>query len=300
MKLTYPVKLLDFRQKNASNDLVPNPAVLASTGWDNLHLELHQQPKFETVEHQHIVHVIACGVSDTTVPGERSLDGIVRSERREPGDIAIIPAGIAHYCNWNASAEFGILAIEPILLQQVGQGLVDGDRIEVIPQFMSRQDLLIQSIFTTLKDELRFQEIGSSLLVDSLKTTLAIHLLRKYCVTKPKLSSYEYGLSKSKLSEITEYIDANLDRNLQVIDLAAITQISPYHFIRLFKNTIGRTPYQYILQRRIEKGKYLLQHTQLSPEEIAAMVGFCDRSHFAKYLKRFTGLTPKQLQTRSQ
>jgi AraC family transcriptional regulator len=244
MPLTHPVKLLDFSQENATNGFVPNPAVLTSTGWDNLHLEVHHQPKFETAEHQHLVHVIACGVSDTKVPGERSLDGIVRSERRELGDIAIIPAGIAHYCNWNASAEFGILAIEPILLQQVGQEFVDSDRIEVIPQFMSQQDILIQSIFVTLKDELISQQIGSSLLVDSLKTTLAIHLLRKYCTAKPKLSSYGDGLSKSNLRKIIEYIDANLDRNLQVIDLAAITQISPYHFIRLFKNSIGKTPHQ--------------------------------------------------------
>jgi AraC family transcriptional regulator len=56
------------------------------------------------------------------------------------------------------------------------------------------------------------------LLVDSLKTTLAIHLLRKYCTTKPKLSSYGDGLSKSKLREVTEYIDANLERNLQIIE----------------------------------------------------------------------------------
>ncbi|MGL6340700.1 MAG: AraC family transcriptional regulator, partial [Waterburya sp.] len=221
------VKLLDFRQDKASNDFVPNPAVISSTGWDNIHLEVHQQPKFETAEHQHNMHVIACGVSDIRVSGERSLDGKVRPERREIGDIAIIPAGIAHYCNWNASAEFGILAIEPTLLQQVGEGLVDSDRIEVIPQFMDGQDLLIHGIFTALKDELISPQIGSSLLVDSLKTTLAIHLLRKYCTTKPKLASYGDGLSKLKLREITEYIDANLDRNLQIIELAEITQISP-------------------------------------------------------------------------
>ena len=76
--------------------------------------------------------------------------------------------------------------------------------------------------------------------------------------------------------------------------------MSPYHFIRLFKKASAQTPHQYILQRRIEKGKYLLQHSQLSTEEIAASLGFCDRSHFAKYLKRFTGLTPKQLQAESQ
>lgn len=122
---------------------------------------------------------------------------------------------------------------------------------------MNEQDELIQGIFSTLKDELKFGKIGSYLLIDSLKTTLAIHLLRKYCSTKPKLSNYETGLSKSKLKETLDYINANLDRHLKVMDLAAIAQISPYHFIRLFKKSIGKTPHQYILQRRIEQGKYL-------------------------------------------
>lgn len=294
------IKFLDFKQDKASNDFVPNPAIIVSSGWNDIHLEFHQQPKFETVEHQHSMHVIACGVGDPVAKGERSLDGKIRVERRNRGDIAIIPAGIAHLCNWNTSAEFAILAIEPTLLQQVGQGLVDCDRIELVPQFMDRGDILIEGIFSALKEELQSNQIGGSLLIDNLKTTLAIHLLRKYCSTKPKLSSYEDGLSPLKLRKIKEYIDVNLDRNLKIVELAAIVQISPYHFIRLFRKNLGQTPYQYILQRRIEKGKDLLQHSQLSTEEIAASLGFCDRSHFAKYIKRFTGLTPKQLQTKSQ
>ncbi|GAB4536586.1 MAG: hypothetical protein Tsb0014_24510 [Pleurocapsa sp.] len=294
------VELLDYRQDEASSNFVPNPAILSSAGWDDIHLEFHQQPEFETVEHQHTMHIIACGVGNILARGERSLDGKLQTERRNRGDIAIIPAGIAHRCNWNTLTEFAVLAIEPKLLQQVGLGLVDGDRISLIPQFMDRGDTLIEGIFATLKDELQSQQLGGNLLVDNLKTTLAIHLLRKYCTTKPKLFSYETGLSQLKLREITEYIDANLDRDLPIIELAAIAQITPYHFIRLFKKSIGQTPHQYILQRRIEKGKYLLQHSQLSTEEIAASLGFCDRSHFAKYLKRFTGLTPKQLQIKSQ
>ena len=50
----------------------------------------------------------------------------------------IIPTGIAHRCNWNNLAEFGILAVEPALLKQVGQDLVDGDRIELIPTVYER------------------------------------------------------------------------------------------------------------------------------------------------------------------
>jgi AraC family transcriptional regulator len=185
------VKLLDFRQAKASVPFVPNPPVLSSKGWDSIHLELHQQPKFETIEHQHTMHVIAYGVGDTLAPGERSLDSKIRVERRNLGDIAIIPVGIPHFCNWNTSAKFGILAIEPKLLQQVGLGLVKSDRIELIPRFMNEGDSLIESIFLTLKDELLSEQIAGSLLVDSLQTTLAIHLLRKYCTTTPKLSVYK-------------------------------------------------------------------------------------------------------------
>lgn len=292
------VKLLDYRQLKASNNFVPQVATLSSLGWDDIHVEFHQQPKFETLEHQHTMHVIAFGFSNS--PGERWLDGRIQKERRNRGDIALIPTGIAHRCNWNNLAKFGILAVEPVLLKQVGQDLVDGDRIELIPKFMNEQDQLINGIFLTLKDELESNKIGSSLLIDSLKTTLAIHLLRKYCTTKPKLSSYKDGLSKSKFKQVTEYINEHLDGNLKVIELAAIAQMSPYHFIRLFRKATGKTPHQYVLEQRITKAQYLLQHREISISETAAIVGFCDQSHLTKYFRRITGVTPRQYIAKSQ
>lgn len=296
MRKEQTVKLLDYRKEKASDEFVPQPAILSSSGWENIHFELHRQPKFECLKHQHTMHVIAYGFSNS--PGERWLDGKVQTERRNQGDVAIIPSGIAHRCNWNTSAEFGILAVEPVLLQQVGQDLVDCDRIELIPRFMNEQDVLIQGIFSTLKDELESSKIGSNLLIDSLKTTLAIHLLRKYCTTKPKLSSYGDGLSRLKLQQVTEYIHEHLDRDLKIIELAAIAQMSPYYFIRLFNKSTGQTPRQYILQQRIERAKYLFQHSELSIAEIAAIVGFCDQSHFTRYFKRITGVTPRQYSVR--
>ena len=291
------LELLDYKQEKASNNFVPQPPTLSSSGWNDIHIEFHQQPKFETTEHQHNMHVIALGFSDS--PGERWLDGKIQKERRNPGDIAIIPAGIAHRCNWNNLAEFGILAIEPTLLKKVGQDLVEDSRIKLIPQFMNEPDELIRGIFSTLKDELKSNNFGSSLLIDSLKSTLAIYLLQKYCDTKPKLSVYKNGLSPPKLKQITEYINEHLDRNLKVFELAAIAQISPYHFIRLFRNATNQTPHQYVLQQRVEKAKYLLRRKNISISEIASTVGFCDQSHFTKYFKRITGVTPRQYIARS-
>ena len=73
-----------------------------------------------------------------------------------------------------------------------------------------------------------------------------------------------------------------------------MVQVSPYYFLRLFKQSMGLTPDQYILQRRIEKAKFLLQHSKLGIAEVAIRVGFCDQSHLTQYFKRIVGMTPKQ------
>ncbi|MBR8832944.1 MAG: helix-turn-helix transcriptional regulator [Stigonema ocellatum SAG 48.90 = DSM 106950] len=292
------VEIIDFSREQTSDFLLPQPAVLKSSGWESLHFEHHHQQKFDTPEHQGTWHVLAY-CPPFYISGERSgerwLDGNFKTEARNEGDIAIIPAGISQRCNWNTSVQFTIVAIEPTLLQQVGQDWVNPDRIELIPHFMTEQDILIQGIFTTLREELETGKIGGYLLVDSLKTTLAIHLLRNYCTTQPKLSSYADGLSKAKLQQVTQYIHEHLHLDIKLIDLAAIAQMSPYHFLRLFKQSMGVTPHQYILQCRIEKAKRLLQYGELSIADVAATVGFCDQSHLTRYFKRILGVTPKQL-----
>ncbi|MGG6295638.1 helix-turn-helix domain-containing protein [Leptolyngbya sp. AN02str] len=292
------VRLLDYAQDKASDHIVPQPAVLRSVGWHGLHLELHQQPTFATDEHHHSMHVLACGFADSSnhyAPGMRSLDGKRSRERREPGDIAIIPAGIAHSCSWDTPAQFMVLAVEPTLLKQIGQDWVNSDQIELQPQFMSKSDPLIHNLLLTLRQEAEIGGMGSHLLVDSLKTALAIHLLRHYCVTRPKLFSHAHGLPPATLALVREYIHTHLHQTLKLDEIAAIAQISPYHFLRLFKQSMGITPHQYVLQCRLNQAKHLLQHSNLSIVEIATQTGFCDQSHLTRHFKRIIGVTPKQL-----
>nr|WP_202804411.1 AraC family transcriptional regulator [Baaleninema simplex] len=288
--------VLDHRQANPTEGLLPRPTVLSSIGWESIRLELYQQPKFSTAEHQHTLHAIALNLpnASSNATGYRWLDGKRHQEARPVGSIAVIPAGVSHRCSWDCEAEFGVLALEPDLLEQVGRGWVNPDRIELLPQFMDVGDEFVRSLFLMLKMEVESSGLGSSLLVDSLKTSLAIHLLRHYCATSPRLSSFTGGLSKVRQDRVKAYIDAHLNQNLKLVDLAAIAQVSPAYFARLFKQSEGITPYQYILKQRVEKVRALLKHSELSLTDIAVSVGFCDQSHMTRCFKRRVGMTPTE------
>ena len=291
------VSVLDHRQVNPAEGLLPRPAVLSSSGWDGVHLELYQQPRFTTADHQHTLHAIALGLPDAsnqTPAGYRWLDGQRHRENRPPSGIAVIPAGVTHRCSWDGDAQFMVLALEPDLLKQMGQDWVNTDRIELRAQFMEATDGLMATVLSTLKTEAERGDLGSPLLVDSLKTTLAIHLLRHYCTTQPRLASLAGGLSQVQREQVKAYVEAHLHRALTLVELAAIARLSPAYFARLFKQSEGLTPHQYILQRRVERAQFWLRHSSLGLAEIAARVGFCDQSHLTRWFRRLTGATPTQ------
>ena len=77
-------------------------------------------------------------------------------------------------------------------------------------------------------------------------------------------------------------------------ELATSVQMSPHYFSRLFKETTGVTPHQYVVRCRIDRAKVLLKQRKLSIAEIAKEVGFVDQSHLHRYFKRLVGVTPKK------
>lgn len=272
--------------------MLPNSAIFANATWNNLYFEVHEQPKFALDEHRQTTHVLAHILSPSS--GERWFDGKRNCEQRNVGDVAICPEGITHRCNWEATSRFMILAMEPELLKQMGQDWMNPDQIELIPRFSTGEDVLMHGILTRFREELEAGEIGNYLLIDSLKIALAIHLLQRYSTTKPKPAEANNGLSKAKLQQVKEYINEHLVQDLKLNEIAAIAQLSPYHFSRLFKESMGVTLHQYILQRRIEKAKYLLQYNQFSISEVATKTGFFDQSHLTRYFRQIVGVTPKQ------
>ncbi|WP_026082442.1 helix-turn-helix transcriptional regulator [Mastigocladopsis repens] len=285
--------LVDFKQQGASLGLFPNPPLLTSlhAGWSGIHFEHHHQPAHDTSEHCLTMHTISIALD--LAPTERWFDGHRESEYQTKGTTAIIPAGTLHRCLWQQEVKFMFVAIDPKLLVHLGVEVAAPEDIELIPHFATLQDPLILGIMSSLKDELESMNQGDNLYVEQLKTTLVIHLLKKYCVRKPQISTYTDGLSKSKLRQILEYIQIHLDSEIKLTTLAEMVGISQYYFCQLFKQSMGISPYQYVLQLRVERAKQLLKLPKMTICDVALACGFANQSHFTKHFRKLTGTTPK-------
>jgi AraC family transcriptional regulator len=107
-----------------------------------------------------------------------------------------------------------------------------------------------------------------------------------------RLNPVRGGLTARQLRRVKEFIDAQIPTEITISGLAALTGLSHYHFIRAFKNTVGLTPYQYVLSERIRRARALLSKPDLSLGEVTRAVGFSDASQLNRVFRKFVGVTP--------
>jgi AraC family transcriptional regulator len=166
------------------------------------------------------------------------------------------------------------------------------DQIELIPHFATVRDPLIFGILSSLRETVESGDIGNTLYIDQLKTTFSMHLLRKYCTTAPKIADYCSGLPPLKLKKAIEYIQAHLNEEIKLASIAAQLDMSQYYFVRLFKQSMHISPYQYVIQQRIDRAKHLLKTTSMSMSEIADRTGFSHQSQLTNQFRKIVGTTP--------
>ena len=135
---------------------------------------------------------------------------------------------------------------------------------------------------------------ASRLFLDHLGLALCTHLAVTYGERSHPRAVHSGGLSPWQLRRATELIEARLDGDLQVADIAQACGLSPSYFSRAFKLSTGMPPYQWMLGRRIDKAQHLLRTTTRPLGEIALDCGFADQSHFTRVFASTVGASPGQ------
>jgi AraC family transcriptional regulator len=262
-------------------------------GWENILVEQFQHPAGEGRTYYSDEHSICLSLAPRPVGLLQTQGDKTRTGLYAKGDFCITPAQMPFFARWDSDDRFLQIRIASRFLQSVARETLDKnpDQLELLPEFRIR-DPQIEALGMMLLAELKQENSGSRLYIESLTNVLAVHLLRQYAAAKPRLTIYEGGLPERQLLQVLEYINSHLDQDIKLADLAALLGMSQFHFSHLFKQSIGTAPYQYLLQQRVERAKQLLQQTDQSIMEIAFLCGFNSHSHLSKQFRQLTGMTP--------
>ena len=101
------------------------------------------------------------------------------------------------------------------------------------------------------------------------------------------------GLAPWQVRKVTSYVEAHLDRSIRNEDLAALARLTPSHFGRAFRNSLGEPPHEYVIRRRVERAQGLMLSTDAPLSEIALDCGLADQSHLTRLFRRIAGESPR-------
>lgn len=214
----------------------------------------------------------------------------------QKGDTILVPAGQPSHWSWQEQSCSSLhIWLKPELIEHSAQASEIDLQQVTLTDCLGQQDLQLHQIAMLLFAEVNSGGIMGRLYVESLVQVLVIHLLRHYSTLPQNFTAENRGFSHTQLQQAIDYIHAHLDRDLSLVEIAGVVNISPTYFASLFKRATGTSPHQYVIRQRVERAKMMLSKTNLPISDIALQVGFSSHSHLTQQFKRITGMTPKQV-----
>lgn len=276
---------------------MPMPPVRTSTelfpGWTNMRACLYRlSPGEVTLPASDSLRVVVQLSAKCTLV-ERTLDGVSASARPCLDAININPAYQLVHWHWDSFLEIIQIHLPEDFIRKIAplHG-VDAERLLQLEK-MGLYDALIAQIGHELAAIIEGRHEGADVeYLDSLATTLTLHLARRYCSdgAEPQTARSHHS---ADFSRIVEFIHDNLGNDLRLEQVARIANLSNFYFIRLFKERFGKTPHQYILECRIALAQDLLRDSLLTISDISQRCGFSTQSHFTNAFRQNTGLAPR-------
>lgn len=220
-----------------------------------------------------------------------------------PGTLWIMPQGSRHAVAFDGPVQGLALAFDParfLNLVQLGGGSAKSE----IVQSLTTKRPAIEHLMRALWHEGLEPSTPGDVALECVATAIALSLARTASGSWDSSSDSfadsssdsktrkTAGLAPRQIRAVRSFVEDNLSGTISLTSLADAAGVSPFHFLRAFKQSQGVTPGRYVLERRIERAKQMLQDSKSSIGEVAVSVGFAHPSHFSRAFRRATGLAP--------
>jgi len=232
-------------------------------------------------------------------PGSFEL-GLRRSEMirltYDAGEMSLVPR---HFEKWFRTDGLHYLSvgISDAALTEVA----DGTSGEVE---LRRTDHLVDARLRALVEAVNAERIAGfpsgRLFLDSVEQALAVALVNGYAVRHRSVQTHRGGLGCARLRRIKEFVDAKMEDELTLREMAQSVELSRAHFARMFRKSTGESPHQFVLRQRIEHAMAMLRSDDARVVDVAVACGFKTQQHFARVFRHVCGVSPTDYRLESQ
>lgn len=268
-------------------------AASETLGWTSLYASAQRELPFEASYRAVRDHLVVLHLDGPV--GVRILLGKGQQKHTTgPGALFIVPGGMDLGVHLQGALESLHVYLRDTLLREVASVFARGDPalVELVPRLGDR-DPLLEHLALSMREALTDPDPGTALYADELARMFGVRLLHSHSNRglhpfKPPKA----GLTRAQLTRAIEFMEACLSKQFSVAELAAAAGLSPAHFIRQFKASLGIAPHQYLLRLRLDRAKRLLRETDCSIAQIAFECGFSHQEHMTRFFSRLVGTTP--------
>ena len=242
--------------------------------------------------------LITCNAKGSAEFRERDVGGAWITRKIEPGAMFVTHSKTPHEVRWTSPAGQEIEVIQIHLAVDVFRAALEdtypgkAHTVEVI-DFFGRDDAFAH-LCQACADMLTARTRGHTRRVADLTQLFASYLVEKYTDAARERSEVRGGLPIRQLHKVEDYVSERLAEEISVDTLAGLVELSPFHFSRVFKQTTGLSPLQFVTRERITRAQQMMRETKRSLIEIALEVGYTSPSAFAQVFRRVVGVTPTE------
>lgn len=238
-------------------------------------------------------------LSGSAVVEEREINGEWQANRVTASDFFLTNTPTPYELRWTAdkTAPFEVmhLYLGLPLLNRAATELYGKDFNIALRDVSGQRDRVLSALLEPLRAELQAPRRPSSLFVQGIAQSLAVHVLRQYPDPSGNPARRQRsGLPAFKLRRVLALMETRLDQEFHLERLAREAGLSEFHFSRAFKRSTGYSPSHFLIRMRMDQARRLLRETHKPIVDVGFEVGYSSPSHFAQLFRREVGVSPRE------